>query len=352
MQPPTASRKAEHLRINLEEDVGARGITTGFDEYRFDNAALPGMALSEVSTDATFLGRRLRAPLLISCMTGGVPEAEPVNAALAEAAQACGVALGLGSARVLLERPDATGGFLVRRLCPDVPLLVNLGAVQLNRGIGVDDCRRLVETLEADALVLHLNALQEALQPGGDTDFTGLLGRIAEVAATLGSPVVVKEVGWGIDAATVRDLVDAGVAAVDLAGAGGTSWSEVERHRMSEPGAARVAAAFAGWGIPTATALREARQLVPSATLVASGGVRGGLDVAVAMALGADLVGAAGPVLRAAPGGAAAVVDTIGEWMEVLRIAMFCTASRDLSALRGTSRLRHQGRPLAAAAQR
>jgi isopentenyl-diphosphate Delta-isomerase len=340
----TVSRKAEHIRLNLEADVAAKGVTSGFEEYSLEHSALPELDLSDVDLSTMFLGRRLRAPLLISCMTGGVAEAEPVNNALAEAAEELRIAIGLGSARVLLERPDATAGFLVRRRCPSVPLLANIGAVQLNRGVGVDECRRIVECIEADALVLHLNALQEALQREGDTCFGGLLKRIERVARDVGVPVVAKEVGWGIDAATVGALLDAGVAAVDLAGAGGTSWSEVERHRLGGGAAARVAAAFAGWGIPTARALAAARADRPDATLIASGGLRGGLDATLALALGADLVGAAGPFLRAAAsGGAEAVVEIAREWIEVVRLAMFCTGSRDLHALRATPRLLRNG---------
>lgn len=340
----TVSRKAEHIRLNLEADVAAKGITSGYEEYSFEHAALPDVDLADIDLTTIFLGHRLRAPLLISCMTGGVAEAEPVNVALAKAAEELGIAIGLGSARVLLERPDATPGFLVRNHCPSVPLLANLGAVQLNRGVGVDECLLLVERIEANALVLHLNALQEALQPGGDTCFAGLLEKIAVVAAQLPVPVVVKEVGWGIDAATVGLLLDAGVAAVDVAGAGGTSWSEVERHRIGDTSAARVAAAFAGWGIPSARAIDAARRAHPRASLIASGGLRGGMDVAVALALGADLAGAAGPFLRAAAsGGTDAVVALAREWIDVVRLAMFCTGSRDLPAFRSTPRLMRGG---------
>ncbi len=334
----TSTRKADHLRINLEEDVAAKGVDTGFAAYRFMHCALPEIDLAEVSTATEVLGWRLRSPLFISCMTGGTDFARRVNMVLAETAAELGIALGLGSGRVLLERPDALPSFNVRDVAVGVPLLANLGAVQLNLGVTPADCMRLVEMLGADALVLHLNALQEALQPEGDTCFAGLLDRIEAVAAVLPVPVIVKEVGWGISADLVTALVEAGVAAVDVAGAGGTSWSEVERHRLGGP-AARTAAAFAGWGIPTAVALTQARAAAPDAVIFASGGVRSGLDVAVASALGADLVGVAGPFLRAAAEGTAACLDLAREWLDVLRIAMFCTGSRDLAALRGSGRL-------------
>lgn len=336
----TSTRKADHLRINLEEDVSAKGVVTGFEAYRFMHCALPEINLADVSTATDVLGWQLASPLFVSCMTGGTEAAHRINCVLAEAAEELGVALGLGSARVLLERPDAISSFNVRGIAPSIPLLANLGAVQLNRGVGAADCQRLVDMLGADALVLHLNALQEALQPEGDTCFAGLLARIEEVAGALQVPVVVKEVGWGIAADLVTALLDAGVAAVDVAGAGGTSWSEVERHRAGGV-AARAAAAFAGWGIPTAVALRQAREAAPTGVIFASGGIRSGLDVAVACALGADLVGVAGPFLRAASQGTEACLELGRELGTVLRVAMFCTGSASLTALRTGARLVH-----------
>lgn len=334
----TSARKADHLRINLDQDVAAKGVDTGFAAYRFMHCALPAIDLADVSTAATVLGWKLATPLFISCMTGGTDAARRINCSLAEAAQELRIALGLGSARVLLEHPEALPSFAVRALAPSVPLLANLGAAQLNRGVDAADCEHLVDLLEADALVLHLNPLQEALQPEGDTCFAGLLGRIEALAAALPVPVIVKEVGWGISADLVTALLEAGVAAVDVAGAGGTSWSEVERHRLSGT-AARVAAEFAGWGIPTAVALCQARAAASEAVILASGGVRSGLDLAVAVALGADLVGAAGPFLRAASAGTEACIELATAWTEVLRITMFCTGSADLAALRASGRL-------------
>lgn len=248
--------------------------------------------------------------------------------------------MGLGSGRVLLESPETIESFDVRADAPENLLFANLGAVQLNEGYGVAQCRRLVEILQADALVLHLNPLQEALQPEGDTRFGGLLARIGELCAQADFPVVVKEVGWGIGPAEVRALFDAGAAAVDVAGAGGTSWSEVERHRIAEPWRARVAAAFAAWGIPTAQAIVDARAAAPEGTLIASGGIRTGLEAAKALALGADLVGVAGPFLRAAHEGLEDALELACEYIETLRIAMFCVGARRPSELRGKVELR------------
>ena len=342
-QPDIVDRKAEHIRINLEEDVAAKGVTTGFERYRFVHRALPDIDLDSVSLETSFLGRRLRAPLLFSCMTGGTVRARQINRTLAAAAQRHGVAMGLGSCRVLLERPDVLATFAVRDLCPDVPLFANLGAVQLNLGVGAAACRRIVDLLEADALVLHLNPLQEALQPEGNTGFAGLLGRIETLCASLETPVLVKEVGWGIAPDLVAALFDAGVAAVDVAGAGGTSWSEVERHRIADPVRARVAAAFADWGLPTADAIRLAREAVPGGALIASGGIRSGVDAAMAIALGADLVGIAGSMLRAAAAGAETLDAAVTEIVDTLRIAMFCAGASDLGGLSRTGRVVSRG---------
>lgn len=341
----TASRKADHVRINLEEDVAAKGIDSGFDAYYFLHCALPEIDLDQVDPSTELFGRRLAAPLLISCMIGGTERAALLNRLLAEVAQELGLAMGLGSGRVLLEDPGVLETFNVRPVAPDVLLFANLGAVQLNKGYGADHCRRLVEALDADALVLHLNAIQEAVQPEGDTCFAGLLARIGELCRRLEVPVVVKEVGWGIAPDVARALVGAGVAAVDVAGAGGTSWTEVERHRIAEPWRARVAAAFAGWGIPTAECVRWAVRAAPGARIFASGGIRNGIDLAKAIALGADLVGVAGPFLRAAAEGREEARDLGRELVETLRVAMFGVGARTLQDLRLTPRLRRRGQP-------
>ena len=335
----TASRKAEHLRINLEEDVSAKGVTSGLERFRFVPRTLPEIDLADVSTVVDLFGYRLGAPVFVSCMTGGVPEAGVINRALARVAQRHRLALGLGSGRVLLEHPEALPSFDVRSLAPDVPIFANIGAVQLKRGVGVDECRRLVDLLRADALVLHLNALQEALQPEGDTVFGGVLERIAQLCRRLEVPVIAKEVGWGIAPDVALRLLEAGVSAVDVAGTGGTSWSEVERHRMTDPVRRRVAAAFADWGLPTADAVRLARRAAPDALIFASGGIRNGMDAAKAVALGADLVGVAGTFLRAASQGEEAASELASEFIETLRIVMFCLGESSVASLRGTPRL-------------
>jgi len=332
----TSSRKLDHVRIVLDEDVAAKGIATGFAAYRMPHEALPDLDLAEIDTHTTFLGKPLNAPLLISSMTGGAADVAPINLALAEAAQQLGIAMGVGSQRAAIRDTKQAATYQVRRVAPTIILLANLGAVQLNYGYGVDECRRAVDMIQADALILHLNALQEAVQPEGNTNFKGLLAKIAEICRKIEVPVIAKEVGNGIGAATAQRLIDAGVWGIDVAGAGGTSWSEVERFRQPTPTGARVAGAFANWGIPTTTAIRDIRSAFPRVPLIGSGGIRSGVDIAKAIALGADLVGTAKPALIPAvqQRGADAVIEGLSAYLAELRIAMFCSGCGDLAALR------------------
>ncbi len=329
-------RKADHIRINLEEDVNFDRLTVGFERYRFVHQALPELDLAEVDLSTTFLGKPLRAPLLISCMTGGTQQARQINRNLAAAAQQYGIAMGLGSQRAGLVAPDKADTFRVRDLAPDILLFANLGAVQFNYGYGIDECRRAVEMIEADALVLHLNPLQEAVQPEGDVNFAGLAKKIEAVCRQIDVPVIAKEVGWGISEQAARRLIDAGVAAIDVAGSGGTSWSQVEMHRAPSDLHRRVAAAFRDWGIPTSESIRMVRRVSPDLPLIASGGLRSGIDVAKSIALGADLGGMAGPFLKAASVSVEAVCETAEEISRVLRVAMFASGARDIAALRRT----------------
>lgn len=326
-------RKSEHIRINLEEDVGFEHLSTGFERYQLVHQALPGIDLQAVDTSIQLLGKRLEAPLLISAMTGGTPEAEAVNRRLAEAAQEAGIGMGVGSQRAAIEDPSLSDTYRVRHAGPDILLFANLGAVQLNYGYGLQECHRAVEMIDADALVLHVNALQEALQPEGDTRFSNLLSRIEDVCRALEVPVVVKEVGWGMSEEVARQLADAGVAALDVAGAGGSSWSQVEMHRAATDLQRRVAAGFSDWGIPTAESLRMARRGAPGLPVLASGGIRDGIQMAKAMALGAAACGVAGPFLKAASESTSAVLDYCHVLVEQLRVAMFASGARDVAAL-------------------
>lgn len=319
--------------------MSGRGVTTGFEQYRFRHSALPELSLSEIDLRADLLGKKLKMPLLISSMTGGTEQTGAINRRLAEAAEARGWGIALGSMRAAIEREELASTFRVRKQAPTTLVIANLGAVQLNYGLGPDDCRRAVELAEADALVLHLNALQEAFQPGGDTDFGGLLGRIEEVCSRLPVPVGIKEVGWGIDGDTARRLANAGAAFIDVAGAGGTSWSQVEKIRQPDPVTRAAAEAFVDWGNPTAECVREVREALPGAVIIASGGLASGVDAAKALALGADSAGFGRSLLRqaAVPGGDVAL-DLERIELE-LRTAMFGIGARTVASLRTTDRL-------------
>ncbi len=329
----TATRKLDHVRINLDQPVTS-GVSAGFDSLRFEHRALPEIDLGEIDMSLVLFGRRLAAPLLISSMTGGADGLGPINERLAEAAQSERIAMGVGSQRAALEAEELATSFQIRRFAPNVALFANLGAAQLNLGYGVEQCRAAVDMIEADALILHLNALQEAVQPEGDTRWAGILGRIEAVARELEVPIIAKEVGWGITGEVARQLVDAGVAAIDVAGAGGTSWSEVEKHRAASEVDREVAAAFVGWGTPTVECLRQIHELVPDAILFASGGIRDGVDVAKSIALGADAAGLAGQFLRAATVSTAEVELRIVALKRTLQAAMFALGAPDLASLR------------------
>jgi isopentenyl-diphosphate delta-isomerase len=333
MTKVTAKRKSDHIRVNLEKNVRS-GLSTGLERLRFEHNALPELDLRAVDTRLSFLGRQLDAPLLISSMTGGTEQARTINQALAEAAQQTRVAMGVGSLRAAIEDPTLANTYDVRRYAPDVLLFANLGAVQLNYGYGLTEAQRAVDLIGADALVLHLNALQEALQPEGDANFSGLLAKIEAICRGLPVPVVAKEVGWGISPSVARRLVDAGVAVIDVAGAGGTSWSQVEMHRSPDESSAAVASEFVDWGIPTAQALADLRRAMPELPFIASGGLQGGIDLAKALALGARIGGMAGPFLRAAVESRESVIELINRTVKVLRVAMFATGSPDLATLR------------------
>ena len=333
------ARKADHIRINLEEDVQFPRLSTGLERYRFVHEALPELDMARVDLSVELFGHIVRAPLLISSMTGGTEAAERINRNLAAGAQARGVAMGVGSQRTGIEVGETAYSFRVRAEAPDILLFANLGAAQLNKGYTVDHCRRAVDMIDADALILHLNPLQEAVQADGDWNWAGLLGKIGQVCASLGVPVIAKEVGWGINGPLARRLADVGVAAIDVAGSGGTSWTEVEYHRAPTDRLRRIARTFADWGIPTADSLIQVRAAAPELPAIASGGIRDGIDVAKCVALGATLVGLASPFLRAATVSDEAVVGAIDLLVDELRIAMFCAGAGDVAALRAPGRL-------------
>ena len=330
-----SQRKLEHLRLSLEASVQSTR-SAGFERFAFTHQALPELDLDAIDTSTRFLGKPLKLPFLISSMTGGAHAAGDINRRLALVAQAMGVAFGVGSQRAGLTHKDLRPTYQVRGVAPDVLLFANLGAVQLNYGLRKDECLEAIEMIGADALVLHLNPLQEALQPEGDHNFKGLVEKIGELCKTLTVPVIVKEVGCGISQDSAARLAAAGVAAIDVAGLGGTSFARVEAFRRERPEEVELALAFSEWGIPTTEALIEAHRAAPTLPLIASGGLKHGLDAAKAIALGADLTGFAHAVLAAASEGEEPVRRLLDGFAWQLRVAMFCAAAPSIAALKAS----------------
>jgi isopentenyl-diphosphate delta-isomerase len=335
----TESRKADHIRICLEEDVQFRQTTNGFERYHFDHCCLPEINRDQIDISTTFLGKLMNAPLLISSMTGGTQEAKTINYRLAKIAQHYRLAMGVGSQRVAVENPDVSDTFAVRKYAPDILLFANLGAIQLNYDYGLDECLRVVDLLEADALILHLNPLQECIQPKGDTNFRGVLDKIETLCQKLPVPVIVKEVGNGISAKMAHKLIGAGVTAIDVAGAGGTSWALVESERADNILQRRLGRTFADWGVPTADCITGIRQMAPDVPLIASGGLRHGVDVAKAIALGADIAGLAMPFLQAATSSEATLYDLAEVLIAEISTVLFCTGNATLEQLQHSDSL-------------
>ncbi len=332
----TASRKKQHVDITLSRDVRSRTKSTGLAELEFVHNALPELNLSEIVTTTRFLGHTIRLPLMISCMTGGYEDALGINRALAGACEESGIAMGVGSQRQALEDATYHRTFsVVREVAPSIPIVGNIGAAEVARMRNAGAVRRLIELIRADAFTVHLNPLQEFLQPEGSTDFRNVLRNIAMLVRDLPVPVIVKEIGAGISADVARRLLEAGVRVIDIAGAGGTSWAGVEALR-SRDGVS--AARFWDWGIPTAYALREVaalRSRTRRFTLIASGGLMSGIDMAKCIALGADLTAAARPMLHALHRqGRNGLRKLIAAWEHELRGVMFLTGSRTLGHLR------------------
>ena len=330
---PIDQRKADHIKINLEQDVRS-AITTGLENYRFTHEALPELDLDRIDTSLNLFGKKLHSPILISSMTGGTAEAETINLRLAEAAQEMNIAMGVGSQRAAIEHPEQAKTFQVRRVAPDILLFANLGAVQLNYGYGIDQCKQAVDMIEADALILHLNPLQEAVQAGGDVNFAGLAKKINKVCNKIGVPVIAKEVGWGISEKTAKLLADCGVSAIDVAGAGGTSWSQVEMHRAPDEFIRQLAATFVGWGIPTSDSILNVKKAAPDMTIFASGGLKDGLDIAKCIALGATLGGMAGQFLKAAAVSTEKAVEMMKLTKRQIEVTMFNVSALSLEDLK------------------
>lgn len=316
--------------------------TAGFERFDFVNEALPELSLADLDLSSTLAGKPLRVPLMIAPMTGGTARGEAINRQLAAVAERFGLAFGVGSQRMALESPERAAYFRVRDVAPTIPVFANLGAGQLARGWGAGEARRALAMVEADALFVHFNALQEAVQ-GGDRDFRDVVRRLAQLCRDLaadGIPVYAREVGFGISGATARRLIDCGVAGIDCAGAGGTSWAKVEAYCARTERARELGLRFGEWGIPTSESIAEIRSTAPTVPLIASGGLRSGVDLAKALALGADVGAMARPFLLAAHADGQAVERLVKHVLEELRICMFATGSANLAGLRGKLRLR------------
>ncbi len=335
----TQTRKADHIRICLEEDVQCQQTTNGLERYRFTHSCLPELDRDDIDISTTFLGKQLGAPLLISSMTGGTEQAGMINRRLAEVAQHYKIAMGVGSQRVAVEKPSVADTFAMRKFAPDVLLFANLGAVQLNYKYGLDECLRVVDILEADALILHLNPLQECIQSQGDTNFRGLLDKIAILCNKLPVPVIAKEVGNGISATMAEKLIAAGVRAIDVAGAGGTSWAKVESERAENALQRRLGQTFADWGLPTAECITSIRAVDSNVPLIASGGLRHGVDVAKAIALKADIAGLAMPFLQAAAESETALYNLADVLIAEITTVLFCTGNATLYQLQNSASL-------------
>ncbi len=331
------TRKRRHIDVCLNGDVGYRGVTTGLERYRLPYNALTQTNLDHIDLSTEFLGARLRAPVLVGAMTGGARLSRTINRNLATAAQRLGIGMMLGSQRVMLDSVQgerAAASFTVRDVAPDVLLFGNIGLAQLTKD-AVPDIVAALDRVGADALAVHANPLQEAIQRGGDTNFAGSLERLHDLSDLLGYPVLLKEVGHGIGGAAVADLLRPSgvppVAAIDVAGAGGTSWSRVEQ--LVRYGELRYPD-LADWGIPTAQAIGEVRAALPDIPLVASGGIRTGMDAAKALALGADVVAVARPLLPAAIESADAATAWLEGFVDELRVCLHGCGAPDLGALR------------------
>ena len=305
-----STRKANHIRVNLDENVKS-GLTNGLEKYSFIHEALPEVDFSDIDTSVKIFNKQLSVPLLISSMTGGTEEARNININLAIAAEDRKIAMGIGSQRAALEDSKFAPTFNIRKYAPKTQIYSNIGAIQLNNGVTIDDCQRIIDMVEADGLILHLNPLQEAIQEGGNTNFRNLSKKIEEICRGIKVPVIVKEVGWGISERTAKLLVDCGVDAIDVAGAGGTSWSQVEMHATQDNARKALASAFKNWGIPTANSITNIKKVSCTMLIIASGGLINGLDMAKCFGLGAKLAGAAGLFLNPAITSSESVIKII-----------------------------------------
>lgn len=334
---PTEKRKTNHIRICIEENVQARQATTGFEDVFLIHRALPEIERDKISLSTKVFNHKLSAPLIVEAMTGGATETAKINVAIAEAVEELGLGMGVGSQRAAIENPKLENTFAVtRKKAPTAFLLANIGASQLVRGYDVKQAKKAVEMIDADALAIHLNPLQEVIQPEGETNYVGVLKKIREITQALDIPIIAKETGTGVAAEEAKMLEAAGVAGIDVAGVGGTSWAAVEYHRakkMQDKFRQRLGKDFWDWGIPTAASLVEVVQSV-NLPVIASGGVRSGINVAKSLALGASLAGMASPILRPATKDSNKVKKVLLFIIEELKNTMFLVGAESTQRLK------------------
>lgn len=326
-------RKQDHIQALLDDPAIERR-QSGFDQIQLTHRALPECDFNEVCSETRFLGKKLSFPLMISSMTGGKSQnLSQINQRLAEAAETMQVAMAVGSQRVMIEDQSALKSFQLRPFAPTIPLIANMGAVQLNYGFGEDEALRMIEALDADALYLHLNPLQEVIQPEGDKNFAGLMDKIAKLASELPVPVVLKEVGCGLSSEDIKGGIEAGIQWFDLAGRGGTSWSRIEAHRNDDSKASELGVLFQDWGLTTPQSLEQARSYQDQANFIASGGIRNGIDMVKSVIMGAQICGVAAPLLEPAMHSTEATVDKIQQFADAFRTAQFLLGAKELSQL-------------------
>ena len=333
MAEKTGKRKVDHIRICLDQKAQARNVTAGFEDIQLVHRALPEINKSKINLSTTFLGKKFKAPIIVGAMTGGAEEATSINASIAEAVEKLGLGMGLGSQRAAIENKSLEKTYrIAREKAPNAFLIANVGGVQLVHGYGIKEVKKIVEMIDADAVAVHLNALQEVVQPEGQTNFQGVLSKIGEITGSVDVPVIVKETGAGIASEDAKALEEAGVKAIDVGGVGGTSFAAVEYFRSTQQKDVYLGEAFWDWGIPTAVSLVENAQTV-KVPLIASGGIRSGTDIAKALALGASLASVSQPILETAVKGAKETEAKLSCLIEELRNVMFLVGAEKLNDL-------------------
>ena len=328
-------RKQQHIELCLKKE-NHTSKPNGFEKYDFEHCSLPEIDFNDIDISTQFCGKQLNCPIIISSITGGCTRGEEINHKLAGIAQKYKIGFAVGSQRAAIADKSLEHTFQVRKFAPDILLLANLGAVQLNYGFGIDECQRAIDMIEADALILHLNPLQEVFQPEGNTNFSGLLKKIENICKKLTVPVIIKEVGYGISAPVAEKLFEAGVYAIDVNGSGTISWCNVEAQRCNDYKRMRAASVFKNWGLTTAESLTKIYQNYKSSSLIAGGGIKTGLDIAKAIALGASVCSNATDFFEAILQSEQNAIDLIDALIFELKTTMFCVGAKDIQALKNT----------------